>query len=93
MSVQTSYTNTTRPSRSNRAGLIKGIHTAFGKLELRNDVEQRNVYAALTGIRSLRAMSIKDLTRVESFLWAYHQQSSALKRPAVSDDEAQAWLD
>lgn len=95
MSVQTGYTNATRPPRiQERNHLYRSVHGAFRKLEITNELEQRNIYRALTGKTRKRDMSIKELVQVESFLWAQHlERQQPQPRRHVSDDEAQARLD
>jgi hypothetical protein len=87
-------------SYNSRKNLYKRIHTTLGKMGIKNESEQRNLFVAITGERSLRKMSIKQLTNTAAFLKANtNTNTSPTPKPApkpvpyVSDEEAQSWLD
>jgi len=73
------------------------VHARLRALNITNESEQRNIYAAITGKRSLRAMTNGERRNLEQ--WLYKQINAAPKPAAptsnrvVSDEEAQSWLD
>jgi len=82
-------------SYNSRKNLYKRIHTTLGKMGIKSESEQRNLFVAITGERSLRKMSIKQLTNTAAFLKANNTTPAPAPKPApyVSDEEAQSWLD
>jgi hypothetical protein len=84
-------------SYNSRKNLYKRIHTTLGKMGITSESEQRNLFVAITGERSLRKMSIKQLTNTAAFLKANNTtpapKPAPKPAPYVSDEEAQSWLD
>lgn len=67
------------------------VHARLRTLGVTNEGEQRNLYAAITGKRSLRAMSNGERKNLE--MWLLKQIRAMPKTAPATDNDAQSWLD
>jgi len=85
--MNTTVATTNTPARNRNR--FATVHARLRALNITNESEQRNLYAAITGKRSLRAMTNGERKNLEMWLL---KQVNAAPKPAPAND-AQALLD
>lgn len=95
--ITTSSSKVEGNMKSRKSNKYATVHARLRTLGVTNESEQRNIYAAVTGKRSLREMNASELHELEAFLYSELPDVKAARaeyRTApVSDEAAQAWLD